>query len=58
MINNDVLFFSATNKETPYAELPHYWLKLSNCHNKTKETRSMFRQALLKIQCFGLVIAY
>ena len=27
-INNDVLLFSATNEETPYKELLHYWLKV------------------------------
>ena len=25
MINNDVLLFSATNEETPYEQLLHYW---------------------------------
>ena len=25
MIDNDVLLFSATNEETPYGQLPHYW---------------------------------
>ena len=25
MIDNDVLLFSATNEETPYEQLLHYW---------------------------------
>ena len=26
MRNNDVLLFSATNEETPYKHLLHYWI--------------------------------
>ena len=55
MIDNDVLLFSATNEETPYEQLLHYWTFLSDM-----ESICFARERLVstKEACWCSIITY